>query len=440
MLSDGGVYAIMASMHSCLLLWIGFLSVLVATASCGHLDSESATVYPRPRQATVVWISVDGLRHDYIERVHPPVLSKLAREGAYTNQEMPIFPSLTFPNHTAQVTGLRVDGSGIPTNVFFDQETGKGYNLPDQADLFRVDPIWVTAKRQGVRSAVIGWPMSHNQPGPVKADYFDLSYDKKETDAQRLDRIVTLLNNDDDKKPIRLVMTYVFKLDSAGHVFGPDAPEVDKTLLQVDAEIGKFIEGVTRWFDRTHSPTDELYVIISTDHGMQKIDTQVSLDLLLGGELIKDLKFAPSGPIATIHLPTGLSADQRPARVAAIVSKLQNNAFLSVWPANQVPAKYHFADRSRVGDVVVLLHPGYAFTPLRLSATQPAVQLKGNHGYDPAICSNMLGSAIIWQYRHPIGGVDLGRIDNTQWYPTVTRLLDITPSPGADERPIAIRR
>ncbi len=421
-------------------LWIGLVFISISATSCGILDREGTKVFAKPPQATVVWISVDGLRHDYIERVHPPVLSMLASEGAYTNQEVPIFPSLTFPNHTAQATGLRVDQSGIPTNVFYDDETKKGYNLPDGADLFRVDPIWVTAKRQGVRSAVISWPMSHNQPGPVTADYFDANYNKKETDAQRLDRIVALLNNDHGQTPIRLVMTYIFQLDSAGHKFGPDAPEVGQTLLQVDSEIGTFVKGITAWFDRTYSPADELYVIVSTDHGMQKIETHVSLDLLLGGELMKDLKVAPSGPIATMHLPVDLSADQRTQRIAAIVAKLQANAFLSVWPANEVPGRYHFKDRSRIGDVVVMLSPGYAFTPLRLSATQPALQLKGNHGYDPATCSNMLGSAIIWRYRHPIGGVDVGRIENTQWYPTVTKLLEITPSSGADSQQIPIPR
>ena len=413
------------------------LSILVLNVSCRSPAVVADAAKPSG-QATVVWISVDGLRHDYLERVHPPVLSKLASEGAYTNQETPIFPSLTFPNHTAQVTGVRVDRSGIPTNVFYDDETMKGYNLPDNADLFRVDPIWVTAKRQGVRSAIINWPMSHAQPGPVTADYFDLSYNKKETDGQRLDRIVGLLNNDHSQPPVRLVMTYMFKIDWTGHKFGPDAPDMGQALLETDAEIGKFVDGVTAWFDRTHRPEDELYVLISTDHGMENIKTSVSLDLLLGGELMKQVKIAPSGPIATIHLIPPLSDQERVERVAEIVDKLKANPFLTVWPAEDVPAKYHFKDRSRIGDVVVLLQPGYAFTPLRLSTTQPAVILKGNHGYDPAADSNMLGTAIVWRYRHPMGGKDLGVIENTQWYPTVIQLLGIEPKSGADTRAIVL--
>src|SRR5947207_724086 len=61
--------------------------------------------------STVIWISIDGLRHDYIDRARPPTLMRLKSEGAFTNDESPIFPSLTFPNHAAQVTGALPDRS-----------------------------------------------------------------------------------------------------------------------------------------------------------------------------------------------------------------------------------------------------------------------------------------------------------------------------------------
>src|SRR4051812_49391457 len=81
-----------------------------------------------PRSATVVWISIDGLRGDYLQRVHPPTLSRLAREGAFTTREIPVFPSLTFPNHAAQVTGTTPDRSGVPLNAFYDRGDGQFHN------------------------------------------------------------------------------------------------------------------------------------------------------------------------------------------------------------------------------------------------------------------------------------------------------------------------
>jgi predicted AlkP superfamily pyrophosphatase or phosphodiesterase len=59
----------------------------------------AAASLARAGQTTVVWISLDGLRNDYVQRSGAPTLTRLEKEGTYTNQERPIFPSLTFPNH-----------------------------------------------------------------------------------------------------------------------------------------------------------------------------------------------------------------------------------------------------------------------------------------------------------------------------------------------------
>ncbi len=386
---------------------------------------------------TVIWISVDGLRHDYIARIHPPTLERLAHEGIYTNDEVPVFPSLTFPNHAAQVTGKRVDGSGIPANGFYDPDTKQQYYLPDDAALMRAEPIWVTAKRQGVRSAVIDWPMSHNQSGPLTADYFGKEFNKKETDEERLNRVVELLKNDHGMPPLRLVMTYISKIDTTGHSFGPDSPEVDQAVRDTDASLGRFIASVTQWFAATRGKDEELVILLTTDHGMEKIHTQVNLDRLIGGDLLLGAKIVLSGPIATIHL-LDVPADQKDERAQRIVEKLSPNKFLNAWQSKNVPAKYHFADPTRIGDVTVLLSPGYTFTAVRVAATQPASTLKGNHGYDPAVSPNMLGSAVIWSNRTPMAGRDLGEVQNTQWAATVAKLLGIDPPAGCDPKAVMI--
>jgi len=429
----------MRCMFHRVLLSITLLALLLTCASCtpSWLCWECVEVKNLPPRNTVVWISIDGLRHDYLARAKPPTLTKLAAEGLYTNQETPIFPSLTFPNHAAQVTGRYVDGHGIPANAFFDSDTNQTYYLPDDAFLYRAEPIWITAKKQGVRSAVINWPMSHKQTGPVTADYFEPTYNKKQTDAERLDHIIDLLKTDKTDQPVRLVLTYLFQLDYAGHEYGPDTPQVDAALLNVDRLLAKFQADLTTWFDATHTSRDELVLLITTDHGMETIRESVNLDRLLGGDLLAGAKLVPSGPIASIYL-TGVAPEAKPARVAAIVNQLRQNDLCTAWPATDVPANYHFADPTRVGDVTVLLKPGYVFTPLRVSATQPVKILKGNHGFDPAVSPNMLGSAIVWRYRHPFDHRDLGPVDNTQWHATVAKLLCIQPAKDADPRAIPL--
>lgn len=388
---------------------------------------------------TVVWISLDGLRNDYVQRAAAPNLTRLEREGAFTNQEHPIFPSLTFPNHIAQVTGTTVDRSGIPMNSFFDEATGQNYSFPALASLIRAEPIWITAKRQGLRVAVIDWPVSNAQTGQWKSDYFTDHYDTVRSDAQRLEQVVAILKKDHGLPPLRLIMSYMAGVDHAGHQFGPeDADNINHAVLQADATIGAFQKSVLAWFDATHAADDELYFIVSTDHGMESIHEQVSLERLLGPDLVAGTKIVTSGPMGSIYF-TSVPEAEKSSRADQIVAALKNVDYATAWKAQDVPAQYHYSDPSRVGEVVVMLKPGYTFSNLRITATQPAHKgLLGMHGYDPDASPKLLGAAVIWRYRHPMNGVDVGPIVNTQWYATVVKLLGIQPAPGADPRPIAL--
>ncbi len=420
--------------------WSAFVLALV-TAALSPTLAQTPTTRPTAtgpataERTTVVWVSIDGFRHDYLERFHPPTLSRLAAEGALTTRETPIFPSLTFPNHVAQVTGVGVDGHGIPMNAFFDEATGKGYSFPDDASLLRAEPIWVTAERQGVRTMCVDWPMSHGEPGPVRASFFSSTFDSDETDRHRLDRVVAALAADHDPRPFRLVMSYMSGVDHVGHSAGPDSPRIADAVARADQDVDRFLFGITTWFNSTHAAADdELVVVLSTDHGMTPVKQMVNLDRLVGADLVRGVNIVTSGPVATLHLPAGSTglADQ-------IVTRLATYPFLTAWKGGDLPAVDHFTDPTRIGQVVVMLKPGYSFTKQRLATTLPAPRDAGGmHGYDPAGVLDMQGSAIVWRLRHPIGGHDLGPIVNTQWDATVCRLLGIHPPTGADARVIVI--
>src|SRR3954447_18826748 len=122
--------------------------------------------------ATVIWISIDGLRPDYLDRADAPLLNKLVREGASTRQLIPPTPSLTFPSHMTQATGVSPGVHGIVGNSFYDTMTGQRYSFPSEAAMLQAEPIWITAKRAGVRTLVYDWPLSYDQSGPVRDDYF----------------------------------------------------------------------------------------------------------------------------------------------------------------------------------------------------------------------------------------------------------------------------
>src|SRR4051794_24054780 len=55
----------------------------------------------------VILISLDGFRYDYAQRFGAKNILALAQRGASAPEGMiPVFPSVTFPNHYSIVTGL----------------------------------------------------------------------------------------------------------------------------------------------------------------------------------------------------------------------------------------------------------------------------------------------------------------------------------------------
>ncbi|CAM5219448.1 alkaline phosphatase family protein [Alishewanella longhuensis] len=67
-------------------------------------------------QHSLVIISIDGLRHDYLDLHQAPMLFELAAAGVHVKQLQPVFPSKTFPNHYSLVTGLHPEKHGIVNN------------------------------------------------------------------------------------------------------------------------------------------------------------------------------------------------------------------------------------------------------------------------------------------------------------------------------------
>src|SRR5271170_7411703 len=72
---------------------------------------------PQKRRVVVV-ISLDGFPAYALDdpRLPIPTLRKLAREGAVAASMQPINPTVTWPNHTAMVTGVNAAGHHVLFN------------------------------------------------------------------------------------------------------------------------------------------------------------------------------------------------------------------------------------------------------------------------------------------------------------------------------------
>ena len=78
-----------------------FIFALAFIAATLAFSQKAADLRP-----TVILISLDGFRYDYLDKYSPPVLNSLAKNGVRAKWMIPSFPTKTFPNHYTIVTGL----------------------------------------------------------------------------------------------------------------------------------------------------------------------------------------------------------------------------------------------------------------------------------------------------------------------------------------------
>ena len=410
-----------------------WLALLLLASLCGCAA--------KGERATVVWISIDGLRPDYLDRADAPLLNRFVREGASTRRLIPPTPSLTFTSHVTQATGVGASAHGIPGNSFYDAATKQRYTFPHEGAMLQAEPIWLTAKRQGVRVLVHDWPLAHAQAGDVRADYFLPKFDAAPTDRQRLDQLLETWRGDAGAEPLRLVMGYVKQPDVIGHRHGPDAPQTLASVAETDALLRRFVDEATQLFEAKRRRGDRLYFVFTSDHGMASAATSVNLDKLLTKPLPRAVERVNSAAFVMLYLDR-IPPDQRDALKADLLRDLGRSSAVAAYARESLPPRWQLAHPSRVGDVVVFARPGHAFGTRLPLATYPAAKANetgGVHGYPPEESPEMNAFCVIWRYPQRLKPRDLGVVRAEQMHPTVARLLNVKPSQGVSARALRVR-
>ena len=385
-------------------------------------------------RTVVVWISVDGMRGDYVDSKQLPFFARLMKSGAYSRKLLPVFPPLTFPAHVSQATGASVNRHGIIANSLYDLRNDRQWRYPNVASEILCEPIWTTAKRQGRRVLVYDWPVSQQQTGANRADYFDQSFDTRLSDQQRLDRLIDTWSSDQNEEPLQLLMGYVSAPDKAGHKYGPNAAETKAAVQAVDGLLANFVERCEQVFSQKMKDTDRLIFLLSTDHGMEEVKVLLNLQLMCGSAWNDELRLLPGASVAHVFLERLGPPPVRKVHVEALLEKLKAYPFAHAYARENLPEEWAYHHPTRTGDVVVSLDAGYMFSekkgPLRqeIDATRGPL---GMHGYPVERSANMRGFLAIWQAGKSLGGQDLGEIDSRRLHATVAKWLGIEPAEGA---------
>ncbi len=365
------------------------------------------------RDNYTVIISLDGLRWDYLDTYDVPFLNQLAREGVKAVMQ-PSFPSKTFPNHYTLATGLTPDHHGIIANTFWDRERGVEFSLSNKvtrADgrYYGGDPVWLTAKHQGVKTATVFWVGSDVAIQGEHPTYWR-DYQTEQMDyPSRVDEIVRLLKLPEKDRP-HLVMAYFEEPDRSGHNYGPMHRMTRRAMEDLDL----LLSGL--WARIQLLPfADKVNLIITGDHGMTSVDPKrfVDIDDVLPKHWYE--RFCNDYPT--------LIYASAPQYIDSICDALQGVDHIRAWKKADLPAYLGYGTNKNMGDVVVLPDVGWLF------ADKPSKKQRGSHGFDHMAADMQVGFRAIGP-DFKVGYEKPDRFRNVCIYPLLCYLLGVTPSPN----------
>ena len=314
------------------------------------------------RNLTIV-VSLDAFRWDYPTIYNTPWLDSIAANGVAATM-VPSYPSSTIPNHFTLATGLVPDHHGIVNSQFWAPEKGELFSMGDSATrynpyYFGGEPIWVTAKKQGVKSASIYWVGSDVAIQGLYPDYY-LRWDNEPrlTYPQRVEEALRIAKLPESERP-SLLMVYFDEPDWTTHHYGPVAEESEAVIEQLDSLMGILYRGLKELDYGVN-------LIVTSDHGMTEISDEkfISIEQTVNPDWVE--RIVSTNP-TSIFCKEGCRD--------SLFEQLSKVKHISVWRKEEVPAHLNYGTSNHLGDIIVAPDLGWQF------ATTPR-GLKGAHGYD----------------------------------------------------------
>ena len=353
-----------------------FLSVLLLLfllAVCAFAQKPVKDLKP-----TVILISIDGFRYDYLELYKPKNLIKLAENGVRAKWMKPSFPTKTFPNHYTIATGLLPENHGIIENNIYDPEFDAVFALGKRAEVqnsrwWQGEPIWVTAEKQGQTAGAYFFPGTEAEIEGVRPTFWK-TYDGKISNEERVATVLSWFDLPASERPTIFTL-YFSDVDDAGHGFSPISKETREAVKSVDKSIGMLLKGL-----RKRKIDKKVNLIIVSDHGMTPVDQKdvVILDEMFDTEAAEQIFWV--GEFTQIFPKEGMEDEI----YDSIKAKLPAQA--KIYRKSEIPERFRYRKHRRIAPIIVLPQEGWRIMTRerfeKNKADENFERLRGSHGYD----------------------------------------------------------
>lgn len=369
-----------------LILFAGCVHNPVVPGAAG--DARSTDTAPR-----VLMIGLDGLSPEMLARWDAPNLKALAARGVTADAMIPVMPSVTFVNFYSIATGLYPESHGMVANAPYDRALDEQFQSatgPQEARWWQGEPIWVTAEKQGLPTAIMFWlgsEVDHQGVRPTR--WTPYQHDKPY--QERVDEVLAWYDGPEDARP-RFAAVYFDRVDTAGHFFGPDAPETEAAVAEVDGYVGQLVEGL-----RARGVIQNTTIIVVSDHGMARIKSEQIVEVGSHLDLTKLVVPQFAGPYGGSAQPF-LQVYGEAGDIETAYAGLKGlHPHIDVWRRGEMPAHFRFDHPTRGPDLFILAAPGWLVRSADVGGWRPPIP--GVHGYnnlDPSMRATFIGAGPIF--------------------------------------------
>lgn len=437
-------------------------SLLVSLCIVGLLVGRPAGAQPESGRQ-VILISIDGLTTaDYLQPhdgLKIPNLQALQADGCPANGMEGVFPTVTYPSHTAMITGEPPAVHGIYTNRPLDplglQNGGWFY----YAEQIQAPTLWQVLRRANLTTAAISWPVTvgaevdyllpEYRPVRTREDVALMSVlstpglfreimqvdstNRPMTDPWRIEAAIRIL---DTRRPALLAL-HLSDLDGAQHASGPHTATAHAAVEKIDAQIGELRAAVAA----TGRAAQTSWVIVS-DHGFLPANKVVNPMVALrdAGLVVTNADGRVTDWKVFMHNESGaaLLEVRDPGDTASVTRATAILRTLAEDPANGIakvdtPEDLRALGGSRVAFLGLEAARGFAFGAALTGPIVAPSPTVGKHGYNPNIpelrAAMILSGAGVHacRLREGVRIVDVA--------PTVAALLGV-PMPGVAGRDV----
>uniref|UniRef100_A0AAY4C3K4 SMB domain-containing protein n=1 Tax=Denticeps clupeoides TaxID=299321 RepID=A0AAY4C3K4_9TELE len=366
------------------------------------------------KKQPMLLISLDGLRAEYFQTWSSliPVMDKIRECGTSVPHMQAVFPSKTFPNHYTIATGLYSESHGLVDNNMYDPEFDAYFSLSnsekDNPRWYHGQPIWHTAKYQGLTAGTFFWPGSDVEINGSFPNIYE-KYDGTVPFEMRVFTVLKWLMLPDDQRPDFYTL-YLEEPDKSGHSYGPVSGGLVSSLQGVDKIIGQLMNGLKQL-----NLQNCINIIIVSDHGMEETscDRKEALQNLVGDTSHLEVNQGTFGRIRPKN-------KEQPCKFLPCKKPDQK---IRPYLKAHLPKRLHYANSRRIENVTVLVSPKWLFERCPGCLTFCS---GGDHGYDNDIYSMQsvfLGYGPKFHFR-----TQVDPFSNVELYNLMCDILEISPA------------